>query len=52
MQKKKDEMFGFKLFVSIMFKATKEPNKYEPLSPKKIFDLGKLNNTNEAKTIT
>ena len=50
LQKKKEETSGFKLFVFITFKAIKEPNKYEPLSPKKIFDLGKLNNTKEAKT--
>ena len=43
MQKKKDEICGFKLFVLIMFKATNEPNKYEPLSPKNILAFGKLN---------
>ena len=43
MQKKKDEISGFKLFVKIVFKATKDPNKYAPLSPKNIFAFGKLN---------
>ena len=33
-----------------MFKATNEPNKYEPLSPKNILALGKLNNRNDNKT--
>ena len=42
MQKKKEEIFGFKLFVSTIFKATNEPNKYEPESPKKILAFGKL----------
>ena len=51
MQKKKDEISGFKLFVKITFKATKDPNKYEPLSPKKIFALGKLKSKNEIKII-
>ena len=43
MQKKNDETFGFKLLVIIMFKLTKEPIKYAPLSPKKILANGKLN---------
>ena len=51
MQKKKDEISGFKLFVKITFKATKDPNKYEPLSPKNIFALGKLKSKNEIKII-
>ena len=47
MQKKYDDICGFKLFVLIVFKAVKEPNKYEPLSPKNIFAFGKLNNKND-----
>ena len=50
-KKKNDDICGLRLFVFIVLKATKEPNKYEPLSPKKIFDFGKLNKTKEAKTI-
>ena len=50
MQKKKDEICGFKLFVLIMFKATNEPNKYEPLSPKNILAFGKLNSKKDNKT--
>tara|TARA_Y100000591_G_C21325923_1_gene447807 strand:+ start:383 stop:541 length:159 start_codon:yes stop_codon:yes gene_type:complete len=42
-QKKNDEAFGFKLLVIMMFKLTKEPIKYAPLSPKKILAYGKLN---------
>ena len=44
-------MSGLRLFVIIMFKAANEPNKYEPLSPKNILALGKLNNKNEIKII-
>ena len=51
MQKKKDEISGFKLFVIIEFKPTKEPIKYAPLSPKKIFAWGKLNNKKDNNTI-
>ena len=51
MQKKKDEIFGFKLFVIIIFKAIKEPIKYAPLSPKKIFAFGKLKSRNDRKII-
>ena len=47
MQKKKEEISGFKLFVSTIFKATNEPNKYEPESPKKILALGKLKSKNK-----
>ena len=36
-------MFGFRLFVIIVFIATSEPIKYAPLSPRKILDCGKLN---------
>ena len=42
MEKKKEEISGFKLFVSTMFKATNDPNKQEPESPKKILAFGKL----------
>ena len=42
-QKKKDEIKGFKLLVIITFNATKDPNRYDPLSPKNIFAFGKLN---------
>ena len=51
MEKKKEEISGFKLFVSTMFKATNDPNKQEPESPKKIFALGKLNNRKDNKII-
>ncbi len=49
-QKKKDEICGFRLFVLIIFKATNEPNKYEPLSPKNILAFGKLNSKKDNKT--
>ena len=51
MQKKKDEICGFKLFVSIIFKAAKDPNKYDPPSPKNILAFGKLKSKNKNKTI-
>ena len=51
MQKKNDEIFGFILFVIIIFNETIDPIKYAPLSPKKIFALGKLNNKNDSKII-
>tara|TARA_B110000196_G_C20704891_1_gene456969 strand:- start:25 stop:234 length:210 start_codon:yes stop_codon:yes gene_type:complete len=51
MQKKNDEIFGFKLLVMMEFNATKDPIKYDPLSPKKIFALGKLNKRNDIKII-
>ena len=35
----------------ITLRATRDPKKYEPLSPKKILALGKLNRRNENKTI-
>ena len=50
MQKKKDEIWGFKLFVFIILKANNEPNKYEPLSPKNIVALGKLKSRKDIKT--
>ena len=51
MQKKKDEIFEFKLLVIIMFKEIKDPNKYEPLSPKNILAFGKLKRRKEIKII-
>ena len=51
MQKKKDEYSEFKLFVIIELSATKEPNTYDPLSPRNIFALGKLNNKKDNKII-
>ena len=44
MQKKKEDISGLKLFEKIMFKDVSPPNKYDPLSPKNNFALGKLNN--------
>jgi len=52
MQKKNDEKFGFKLFVIIVFNATKEPIIYDPLSPRNILALGKLNNKKDNIIIT
>ena len=49
MEKKKEEISGFRLFVSMMFKATNDPNKYEPESPKKILAFGKLKSKNDIK---
>ena len=51
MQKKKDEISEFKLFVIIIFNEIKEPNKYAPLSPKKILAVGKLKSKNVNKII-
>tara|TARA_B100000953_G_C17734909_1_gene330180 strand:- start:1 stop:159 length:159 start_codon:yes stop_codon:yes gene_type:complete len=51
MQKKKDEICMFKLFVSIIFKAVKDPNKYDPLSPKNILAFGKLKSKKQNKII-
>ena len=51
MQKKNEEMFGFRLFVTIVFIATSEPIKYAPLSPRKILDCGKLNRRNDKRII-
>ena len=51
MQKKNDEMFGFKLLVVIELRAVKAPIKYAPLSPRKIFACGKLNNKKDNKII-
>ena len=39
----------FKLLVTIVFKATKDPNKYDPLSPRNIFAFGKLKRRKEIK---
>ena len=49
--RKKDEILGFKLLVITVFKAIKDPNKYEPLSPKKFFAFGKLNNKKTIRII-
>ena len=51
MQKKNEEIFGFKLFVIIVFRAVNDPIRYAPLSPKNIFAFGKLNNKNESNII-
>ena len=51
MQKKNEEIVGFKLLVIIVFKPAIAPMEYAPLSPKKIFALGKLNNKNDNKII-
>ena len=51
MQKKNEDIFGFKLLVIIEFKATSEPNKYDPLSPKNILAFGKLKSKNVTKII-
>ena len=37
------------MFVIIEFNAIKDPNKYDPLSPRNIFALGKLKRRNEIK---
>ena len=42
-------MFGFKLSVTIEFKATKDPNKYEPPSPRNILAFGKLKRRKEIR---
>ena len=49
MQKKNEEICVFKLLVAIVFKATKDPNKYDPLSPRNILAFGKLKRRNEIK---
>ena len=51
MQKKNEEIYGFKLLVIIIFKATSDPNKYEPLSPKNILAFGKLKRRKETNII-
>ena len=51
MQKKNEEICKFKLLVIIMFKATKDPNKYDPLSPRNILAFGKLKRRNTIKII-
>ena len=51
MHKKNDEIVVFKLFVIIIFNATKDPNKYDPLSPRNILAFGKLKSKNEIKII-
>tara|TARA_B100001027_G_C16171377_1_gene287143 strand:+ start:380 stop:538 length:159 start_codon:yes stop_codon:yes gene_type:complete len=50
-QKKNEEIFGLRLFVIIVFNAINDPNRYDPLSPIKIFALGKLNNKKISKII-
>ena len=50
-QKKKEEILGFKLFVIIVFKPVKAPIVQAPLSPKKILALGKLNSKKDNKII-
>ena len=42
----------FKLLVAIAFKAAKDPNKYDPLSPRNILAFGKLKRRNEIKIIS
>ena len=42
----------FKLLVAIVFKATKDPNRYDQLSPRNILAFGKLKRRNEIKIIT
>ena len=51
MQKKNDEIWELTLFVIIVFNETREPNKYDPLSPKNIFAFGKLKIRKESKII-
>ena len=51
MQRKKEETFELRLSVTIVFRATRDPNKYDPLSPKNILALGKLNRRKEIKII-
>ena len=51
MQKKNEEICGFKLLVIMVFKATKDPNKYAPLSPRNILAFGKLKRRNEIRII-
>ena len=51
MQKKNEEICKFKLLVIMMFKATKDPNKYDPLSPRNILAFGKLKRRNTIKII-
>ena len=44
-------MCEFKLSVTIVFRATRDPNKYAPLSPRNILALGKLKRRKEIKII-
>ena len=41
----------FRLLVAIVFNATKDPNKYDPLSPRNILAFGKLKRRKEIKII-
>ena len=51
MQKKNEEVVTSKLLVIMAFKATKDPNKYDPLSPRNILAFGKLKRRNEIRII-
>ena len=51
MQKKKEEIWGFRLLVTIVLRAINDPNRYDPLSPRNILALGKLKRRNEIKII-
>ena len=51
MQKKNEEMLGLMLLVIIVFNDINDPNRYAPLSPIKIFALGKLNSKKISKII-
>ena len=44
-------MCVFKLLVIIVFKAIKDPNKYDPPSPRNILAFGKLKRRKEIKII-
>ena len=44
-------MFVFRLLVIIVFKETKDPNRYDPLSPRNILAFGKLKRRKEIKII-
>ena len=50
-QKKNDDILEYKLLVIITFNAIKDPKRYAPPSPRKIFAVGKLNNKKESKII-
>ena len=41
----------FRVLVAIVFNATKDPNKYDPLSPRNILAFGKLKRRKEIKII-
>ena len=50
-QRKKEEIFELRLSVTIVFRATRDPNKYDPLSPRNILAFGKLKSKNVTKII-